>query len=187
MATGVKMFDSTGQSVKRDVPLPPPQPKVYQFKLKADGVAVEQTDSKKPYITGLRLELSGTSPVEGGRNRSIKHSLWLDLDPAKAGGTADALKGTGPVALARALGEELQLPEAEVMVEGDDGDMKPVRVIDARALKAWLQARDGRTGEVKTRIKTFNEIKYGAVDFFVEKESGGGDAAMANEPEISIG
>lgn len=184
MTTGVKTFSSEGKQTQK-FDNTPPAPKIYEAVLKTDAVSIQTTGDGRPFISGVRFELKGTASVEGGRNRTISHTLWLDTQPFKADGKPSVLKADGIVPLARSMGEELSLPEVTITSTDAEGNPRDMDMLDARAAKAWLQARDGRAMQVKTKLRPDKDdpkVKYGAVAFFIEQQtSGGGSAPVAED------
>jgi hypothetical protein len=157
----------------------PPAPKEYDAVLNASGVAIANTADGRPYISGVRFELKGTATVEGGRNRSISHTFWLDTKAFKADGTPAVGKADGVVPCARAMGEEVSLPEVTISGTDAEGNPRDMDMLDPRATKAWLQAHDGRNLRLKTKLRPDRDdpkVKYGAVHFFIEQQTSGGAA-----------
>lgn len=173
MTTGVKTYSSAGQATQKFDDRPP-EPKFYTATLRSAAVALQTTKDKRAFITGLRFELQGTASVEGGRNRSVTHTVWLDTKAAKSDGFASIRKADGIVPLARAMGEEIDLPEVDVTMVDDEGNESTTTLLDGRAVKQWLQDHDGRTLQVKTGIRADRQdpkIKYGCIKMFVEQQT----------------
>ena len=190
MTTGVKTFSSEGMKTQK-FDNTPPAPKEYDAVLNAAGVAIANTQDGRPYIQGVRFELKGTATVEGGRNRTISATFWLDTKAFKQDGIPAVGKADGLVPLARAMGEELNgIPEVTITGTDAEGNPRDMDMLDPRATKAWLQAHDGRALRLKTKLRADRDdpkIKYGAVHFFIEQQSSGGAPASAGpEVEISI-
>lgn len=190
MTTGVKTFNSAGQQTQK-FDNTPPAPKIYEAILRSEGTAIQNTSDGRPYISGVRFELKGTASVEGGRNRSISHTFWLDTQAFKADGKPSVLKADGIVPCARAMGEELSLPEVTLSGHDAEGNPRDMDMLDPRAAKAWLQAHDGRALQLKSKLRADRDdpkVKYGAVGFFIEQQTtaGSGDAQGSVADEVVI-
>lgn len=189
LTTGVKTFSSDGMKTQK-FDNTPPAPKEYDAVLNAGSVAIANTADGRPYIQGVRFELKGTATVEGGRNRSISATFWLDTKAFKADGTPAVAKADGLVPLARAMGEEVSLPEVTISGTDAEGNARDMDMLDPRATKAWFQAHDGRTLRLKTKLRPDRDdpkVKYGAVHFFIEQQTSGGTvSAPAVDDNIVI-
>lgn len=190
MTTGVKTYNSAGQTTQK-FDNKPIAPKIYEAILKSEGVAINTASNGKPFLTGVRFELKGTASVEGGKNRGVNHSFWLDVNPFKADGIPSIRKADGIVPLARTMGEELDLPVQDVETRDQEGNPTTAELLDARAAKKWLQERDGRTLQLKTKLEASKDdpnVKYARVAFFVEQQTtgGGSDASMPAADDVVI-
>jgi hypothetical protein len=185
MTTGVKTYSSAGESTQK-FDNSPPEPKWYDATLRSASVAIQTTKDKRPYIGGVQFELEGTSKVEGGRNKRVYHTFWLDMQAAKADGFPSIRKTDGLVPCARAFGEELTVGFQDVSFLDEEGNEKSAPMLDARETKAWLQARDGKKLRLRTGIRVNGDEKYGTVKQFEERSSTEVAPTHAQEEIISI-
>lgn len=188
MTTGVKTYNSAGQTTQK-FDTKPPQPKIYDAILRSEGVAINTMSDGRPFIGGVRFELKGTANTEGGRNRSISHTFWLDTTAFKQDGIPSVAKADGIVPCARAMGEEVSLPEVTVSGADSEGNPRDMDMLDARAAKAWLQSHDGRALQLKTKLradKNDPNIKYGAVAFFIEQQTHAAQSGGSVADEVVI-
>jgi hypothetical protein len=188
LTTGVKTFSSDGMKTQK-FDNTPPAPKEYDAVLNASGVAIANTSDGRPYIQGVRFELKGTASVEGGRNRTISATFWLDTKAFKADGTPAVGKADGIVPLARAMGEEVSLPEIVISGTDAEGNARDMDMLDPRATKAWFQQHDGKQLRLKTKLRPDRDdpkVKYGAVHFFIEQQTSGGSTTAPVADDIVI-
>lgn len=173
MAKGEKNFSSDGQKIVRYESTPPPVAD-YSFKVRASKVTVAKADgpNKVPYINGLVLELLNTANKEGGKNRTLYHSLFLRTDP-DADGHAAVNRGDGLVAFSRSIGMKFDLPVIPSKRQNKEGDVVECAILSPQRVADWLKGLDGAVGKVHTKTrpdKNDPSKKYGAVDYFIEGE-----------------
>lgn len=165
MAVGEKSFSSKGKKVERfdDSPCPPGG---WPLKLRGDKAEIRKgNDSGLPYIN-VPFEAVGSG--EGGRDKWVFHMFHLSLKPGKDGKVM-AERQDGLVALAKAFGEDFDLPTATVT----DAQGNKVTVISAMPALKYLQNHDGETVNGQTKIEK-GKGEYGdraRISYFEEAEA----------------
>lgn len=174
MTQGMKTFDSTGMRTEKYVP---PQPAFYEATLDASAISGEQTNDGRPFVGGVKFKLHGTG--EGGQpDKTVRATFWLGTQKTEKG-AADILRKSGLVPLARAFGEELTGIGAIDVTLPDGKNYECLSIAD---VKAWLQAHDGRTLKLKTKLRASKEdatVQYAEVALYVEQPAGSGVVGSA--------
>lgn len=189
MAAGEKSFSTQDAKKTRRVFEPIPAGE-YDFKLLGKQAEIRVAEPKKNDKTGkmsepvprisLRFEALETA-VDGGRNKLLFHDLYTSMVPGKDGTVApqgaDQLKG-----LADALGVDADIPFTMYKPKGAGA---PVKILDPRALLAWIKDHDGQVVRANIKIqagtKDYPEAKNKLTEFFEAGGTEGGSEAEAGE------
>jgi len=174
MAKGEKNFSSEGQKIVRYESTPPPVGD-YSFKVRASKVTVAKADgpNKVPYINGMVLELLNTANKEGGKNRTLYHSLFLRTDP-DADGYAAVNRGDGLVAFSKSIGMKFNLPVIPAKRQDKEGNVLDCVILSPQRVAEWLKGLDGAVGKLRSKVQAdYKDAtkKYGKVDYFIEAEA----------------
>lgn len=186
--TGIKTFSSGGMAVTR-FESKPVQPGEYEGVLRASKWEERKAEGagKLPYLNGP-IELFGTGE-DGGKNRVIFHRLWLSVVP-KDGKESAAVQGQDQsVALARALGEDLNgVPLLSGITQtlndkkGNKIGERKTDILNPKALLQWIKNHDAQVFKLRVKTKK-GEAGYSdqsVVDYFIEADEA---AEMAPEGE----
>lgn len=179
MAKGEMGFDASKRKVRRFDNSPPPAGE-YDFKFRSSKATISVADGvgKLPFINGCQLELMDSASTEGGKNRIIYHSFFLGTTPPPGGETAAVDGGDGIVAFSKAIGVNLKLGPGAVIkkaAKNKKGVDYTALILDPKKVVAWLKEQDGSKGTVRTKTRPDRndpEVKYGAVNYFIEAEEG---------------
>lgn len=140
MATGEKTFSTTERTVaKNDIPLIPKGE--YEGRIGKAEVRTADGVGKIPYVA-LQIPVAGTALTEGGKDRLVFCNILCSLDPGKDG-IANTDRANGLVALAKALGTELEGIPVVTRTVNIDGKNVEQTFVDPVAVRTWLESQSG--------------------------------------------
>lgn len=171
MAEGVRTFSFQGRKVREFKPL---QPREYDGRLQGNAAAIKKSDKKPgavPYLL-VPVEALGTAEVEGGKNRTIHHMLFITTEP-QSDGSLRVEAEDQLLALAQSMGVDMpeftsvpyptkilyhkdpktqQMRKAKGNESVDHTEDKTIYILSPDEVKEWLIANDGK--ELRFRVKT---------------------------------
>lgn len=176
MPLGETGYTSKGVTIERFTfePLPTND---YQLRLVTEHleVAKSKDTGSVPYVNGLRLEALDTATTEGGKNRLIFARLFGGLTSGKKGKCAFEMPN-GPVALARALGAELEVPADAIKTVPEYVNGEPtgnaVKYVDPKFIISWLKANEGMVVRAHVRkVKKADQDAKNELAYFIPAEA----------------
>lgn len=171
MAEGVRTFSFQGRKVREFKPL---KPREYDGRLQGNAAAIKKSDKKPgavPYLL-VPVEALGTAEVEGGKNRTIHHMLFITTEP-QSDGSLRVEAEDQLLALAQSMGVDMpeftsvpyptkllfhkdqktgQMRKAKGDESVDHTEDKTIYILSPDEVKEWLIANDGK--ELRFRVKT---------------------------------
>lgn len=170
--TGVKAWSSDkGEVTKMSFsPLPAGD---YKLKVKR-GWEIRKSDnansSQLRYANGS-FEVLDSAQKEGGKNRKVFHSFYVDLTPGSDGVVMPDRSGQLKD-FARAVGQTISPPIIEQLKNNPkDGSKKKVQTLSPKAIVEFMNNLDGEVVEAHIKVeKDQNGNPQNRVEFFVEAE-----------------
>lgn len=171
MAEGVRTFSFQGRKVREFKPL---QPREYDGRLQGNAASIKKSDKRPgavPYLL-VPVEALGTAEVEGGKNRTIHHMLFITTEP-QSDGSLRVEAEDQLLALAQSMGVEMpeftsvpyptkllfhkdqktgQMRKQKGNESVDHTEDKTIYILSPDEVKEWLIANDGK--ELRFRVKT---------------------------------
>jgi hypothetical protein len=182
--TGEKRFSTDDHQPVRFERTPIPQGD-YTGRLVMAKAAVgkKPEPGKQPYVKSVMFEVLDTANTEGGKNRTIYHTLFTSLKSYKNGFKL-VKKADQIVGLAKALG---QTYEATKFVTITDEDGSTFDCLDPNELKSWLDQYDGAVVRFHISHEATGKVVNGQkemqhrIEYFVESENA--DLAATAPPD----